>query len=123
MTVRKDSRNEHVEEALEKMSELVEMVMEEAEVGKSVKNYRPALRVVSFFQSHLRIFEKAVILMSFFCLQFELSQPFYDTVAKNKNNKNTLGATADSSEADTPEESTDKGDDGEAAASEPEATG
>lgn len=99
MTVRKDSRNEHVEEALEKMSELVEMVMEEAEVGKSVKNYRPALRV------------------------FELSQPFYDTVAKNKNNKNTLGATADSSEADTPEESTDKGDDGEAAASEPEATG
>lgn len=65
------------------MNQLVELATKEAEIGKSNKKYSNALKVVSISQ--------IVILMSFICLQYDLSQTFFDTVAKYKESKNTLG--------------------------------
>lgn len=49
------------------MNQLVELATKEAEIGKSNKKYSNALKV------------------------YDLSQTFFDTVAKYKESKNTLG--------------------------------
>ena len=92
---RKDSRNEAVFGKLEELGKQVEQLMKEATVGKAANTYSDYKTSVSIPPTEpLVVVPDRSHLMP--CLTLsrmlqKLPQGFYDKVAANKNNKNTIG--------------------------------